>query len=288
MGSEELSGRFKSPKVLWTNEELRIVLGYYYFIYVNNTRKKDYYLFAEDLRKMTGNSRTNDSVGVRFSNYAYIDPSSNSGFANGYKKCIPIWNECINPDRTPKESFIELFMAFIEKYGNKKRVYDPFVIKYSSYKCLNKVDVDDEDGVITTNDIFEIEIFTPSYAPEAKPEIIDDKNTKYKRNPAKAKRAIVYSNYRCNIDFNHESFIAKNGKPYMEAHHLIPMSAQEDFDNSLDVDANIVSLCPVCHCKLHHGKDVELELKKLFDRRITLLRQSGIVITFDRLKMYYI
>lgn len=178
-------------------------------------------------------------------------------------------------------------MAFIEKYGNKKSVYDSFLNKYSSYRNLNNVDIDDEDGVITTNDIFEPEIVEPSYAPENKPGLVEGKNKKYKRNSAKAKRAIVYAGYQCNIDGNHESFIAKNGKTYMEAHHLIPMSAQDDFNNSLDVDANIVSLCPSCHRKLHHGKDIGVELKKLFDSRVKLLKQSGIDITFDVLMNYY-
>lgn len=288
MSSTDLSGRFTSPRVKWTDDELRIVLGYYFFIYENNTREQDYESFADDLRKMTGNSRSNGSVGVRFGNFISVDPSKPSaGFPGGNKKCLPIWNECINPDRTPKEFFIKLFMSFIEKYGNKKIIYDPFVIKYSSYKSLNNLDVDDEDGVITTNDIFEPEIVEPSYVPENKPGLVEGKNKKYKRNSAKAKRAIVYASYQCNIDGNHESFIAKNGKTYMEAHHLIPMSAQDDFNNSLDVDANIVSLCPICHRKLHYGKDIKLELKKLFDSRVELLKQSGIDITFDVLNKYY-
>lgn len=288
MSSTDLSGRFTSPRVKWTDDELRIVLGYYFFVYENNTRKQDYESFADDLRKKAGNSRSNGSVGVRFSNFISVDPSKTStSFSGGDKKCIPIWNECINPDRTPKESFIKLFMSFIEKYGNKKSIYDPFIIKYSSYKSLNNLDIDDEDGVITTNDIFEPEIVAPSYVPENKPELVEDKNKKYKRNSAKAKRAIVYAGYQCNIDGNHESFIAKKGKTYMEAHHLIPMSAQDDFNNSLDVDANIVSLCPLCHRKLHHGKDIELELKKLFDSRLELLKQSGIDISFEELIMYY-
>lgn len=288
MSSADLSGRFTSPRVKWTDDELRIVLGYYFFIYENNTREQDYESFADDLRKMTGNSRSNGSVGVIFCNFISVDPAKTSaGFPGGNKKCLPIWNECINPDRTPKESFIKLFMAFIEKYGNKKSIYDTFVNKYSGYRSLNNVDVDDEDGVITTNDIFESEVVEPSYAPEEKPEIIEGKNKKYKRNSTKAKRAIIYANYQCNIDGCHGSFVAKNGNLYMEAHHLIPMSAQDDFNNSLDVDANIVSLCPTCHRKLHHGKDIEVELKKLFDSRVELLKQSGIEITLDDLKKYY-
>lgn len=288
MSSVDLSGRFTSPRVKWTDDELSIVLGYYYFIYENNTREQDYESFADDLRKMTGNNRTNGSVGVRFGNFISVDPlKSSTGFTGGNKKCLPIWNEYINTDRTPKESFIRLFMDFIEKYGNKKSIYDPFVIKYSSYKSLNNIDVDDENGVINTNDVFDPEIVQPSYAPEEKPENIEGKNKKYKRNPAKAKRAIVYSSYQCNIDNSHGSFIAKNGKTYMEAHHLIPMSVQEDFKNSLDVDANIVTLCPTCHRKLHYGKEIESELKKLFDERVLLLKESGIDITFDALKKYY-
>lgn len=93
----------------------------------------------------------------------------------------------------------------------------------------------------------------------------------------------MYSNYKCNIDNSHESFVTKNGKSYMEAHHLIPLSAQADFDYSLDIDANIVSLCPMCHRKLHHGKDIESEIKKLFDLKNELLKKSGIEIILEEL-----
>ncbi len=237
---------------------------------------------------MTGNNRSNGSVGVRFGNFNSIDPSKSSKrFSGGNKKCLPIWNECINQDGTPKDSFIRLFMTFIVKYGNKKYIYEPFVRRYENYESINNINIDDDDGFITTNDIIELVIDKPIYVPEKKPELIEGKNKKYKRNNAKARRAIVYLNYQCNIDIKHESFVAKNGKTYMEAHHLIPISAQEYFENSLDVDANIVSLCPICHRKLHHGKEVETELKTLFDDRIALLKQSGINITFSELKKYY-
>lgn len=289
MSNNNLSGRFAAPRVKWTDDELRIVLGYYFFIYENNTRTQDYESFTDDLRKMTNNNRSYGSVGIRFGNFISVDPAKTStGFNGGNKKCIPIWNECINADRTPKESFIKLFMNFIEKYGNKKSIYKPFLISYSKYRSQKNVDIDDEDGIITTNDIFdESEIIEPSYVTEKKPKIIEEINQKYKRNSTKAKRAIIYAKYRCSIDNNHCSFIAKNGKPYMEAHHLIPISAQDEFENSLDVDANIVSLCPICHRKLHQGKYIESELKKLFEDRSTLLKQSGIEITLDDLKKYY-
>ena len=73
----------------------------------------------------------------------------------------------------------------------------------------------------------------------------------------------------------------------MEAHHLIPMGAQDDFGVSLDVDANIVSLCPNCHRKLHHGANTEGDLLNLFNQRKKLLEKSGIQISFEDLKKYY-
>ena len=87
----------------------------------------------------------------------------------------------------------------------------------------------------------------------------------FKRNPELAKKSILLANYQCDLDKSHKSFITKNGKPYMEAHHLIPLSTQDYFDYSLDVDANIVCLCPNCHRKLHYGDNITSDLIKLYE-----------------------
>lgn len=34
------------------------------------------------------------------------------------------------------------------------------------------------------------------------------------------------------------------GHPYMEGHHVVPLKYQNKFNNSLDVYANIICLCP--------------------------------------------
>ncbi|MBY0001439.1 HNH endonuclease [Priestia aryabhattai] len=49
----------------------------------------------------------------------------------------------------------------------------------------------------------------------------------------------------------------------MEAHHLIPMKKQNDYQNSIDVDGNIICLCPTCHRKIHVGNNNKKELIKL-------------------------
>jgi 5-methylcytosine-specific restriction protein A len=73
----------------------------------------------------------------------------------------------------------------------------------------------------------------------------------------------------------------------MEAHHLIPLSTQDYFEYSLDVDANIVCLCPTCHRKLHYGNSIKDDLKRLYDLRIKRLKQSGIDISFGELLKLY-
>lgn len=288
MSKAELSGRFKSARINWTGEELKLVLAYYFFIYETNTREQDYYAFTDDLKKLTKNNRSYGSVGVRFGNYISIDPRKTStGFKGGDKKCLPIWNECINADNSPKETFILMFIDFIKKYGAGKSFYDDFIKKYSYLIDKKSIEYDDEDGVISSDDVSDEESAIPSYVPEEKPNLVEGSSKKYKRDNAKAKRALVISKYKCNLNEDHMTFESKSGHPYMEAHHLIPLGEQSKFANSLDVDANIVSLCPTCHRKLHHGTDIQDDLLVLYNQRKELLEKSGINITFDELLELY-
>ncbi|MGD9909454.1 MAG: HNH endonuclease [Candidatus Izemoplasmatales bacterium] len=149
------------------------------------------------------------------------------------------------------------------------------------------IDEDDNAGSISTNDIVSITTVEPEYIPLIKPEKIFGDKVAYKRKIEKAKKCIIFSNFKCDLDNDHVSFTSKNDKPYMEAHHLVPLSTQDYFDNSLDVDANIVCLCPNCHRKLHYGKDIQFDLKKLYDSRVEYLNKSGIHISFDELYELY-
>lgn len=101
------------------------------------------------------------------------------------------------------------------------------------------------------------------------------------RSPIVKQHVIKISNYKCEIDETHITFTSRTwDKPYMEAHHLIPMNKQKKFKSSLDVYANVVCLCPLCHRFLHHGVD-ELRKEKLiqlYRNRHSRLENSGIVI----------
>lgn len=142
---------------------------------------------------------------------------------------------------------------------------------------------DDEDLVIATDNVDDDEYDDVPISEKEKREI-----NSYKRNRQIVKQALENSNYQCDIDNKHITFITKNNKPYMEAHHLIPLSTQGLFNTTgLDSVANVVCLCPNCHRNLHYGKDIKPMLEKLFNERKQVLEQTGIMITFDELLELY-
>lgn len=77
----------------------------------------------------------------------------------------------------------------------------------------------------------------------------------YPRDRQTAIRALAHAKYCCEIDEEHPTFIRKNSdKNYTEPHHLIPMPCSDQFDVSLDIEENIVSLCSNYHNEIHYGK----------------------------------
>jgi hypothetical protein len=94
--------------------------------------------------------------------------------------------------------------------------------------------------------------------------------------------ALEKANNLCEINNEHESFIRKNTHvKYMEPHHLIPLKYDELFEFSLDVPANIVSLCSNCHNEIHYGEDAELLLRNLWEKRKDILDRAGLCVMRD-------
>ena len=93
-------------------------------------------------------------------------------------------------------------------------------------------------------------------------------------------RVIERANHLCEIDNNHKTFISRNtGKQYMEGHHLIPLEFEDLFPYSLDVEANVVSLCSICHDEIHHGVNYKELIDKLYEKRKDDLKKCGIEIS---------
>lgn len=122
--------------------------------------------------------------------------------------------------------------------------------------------------------------------PSKKPRI--NKTTQYARSTRVAINALANADYLCEINNNHPVFRRKNNcYNYTEPHHLIPMTYQYLFTNSIDIEANIVSLCSYCHDEIHHGANYQQLVTKLYNERKDLLKKCGIDISLDYLLMLY-
>ena len=107
------------------------------------------------------------------------------------------------------------------------------------------------------------------------------------------KLAKTNSNYRCELEdfYGCQYFTSKEShKNYVEVHHLIPRAVGNDFENSIEVVENYVTLCPHCHRLIHLGEDVERKpaLHNLYIRRKELLREKGLDISEKELNEYYL
>ena len=143
---------------------------------------------------------------------------------------------------------------------------------------------------VTESELPEDESYTP--VPEIRKDPIPTAESyTYPRDKAVALKALKRANYQCECQESgevHPGFIRKtNGTNYTEPHHLIPLSEQDNFEFSLDVPANIVSLCSNCHNQLHYGLDPVPLLTKLYEARKDELKAAGIEITLEELIVLY-
>ena len=71
----------------------------------------------------------------------------------------------------------------------------------------------------------------------------------YVRNPYVVAAALLRAGERCEVpDCARELFLRHDGTPYLEVHHLVPLSK-----GGADTLSNVAALCPSCHREMHHG-----------------------------------
>lgn len=110
----------------------------------------------------------------------------------------------------------------------------------------------------------------------------------YPRSRRVSINALRHAKYKCECDNTHVIFLRKNSNlNYTEPHHLVPLTYYGNFEVSLDVEENIVSLCCNCHKQIHLGQDFEVMLEKLYNERKDLLKKAGIDLSLDELIKLY-
>lgn len=253
------------------NSKKTVVIGWYEHAKVYRTRKKyqdrqynikttsnNAYLIPSNRRlKEIPRARTNkQKIGFGQSNIWYANNPNHQDFVHDILNYIK--NEKLREQRIAK--------IFINDFEDNK---------------LN--------NFISQTKIF-INKFKYSSKIKYKPEPLYTKKGQvyFKRERTVAINAINHALFKCEIDPLHKTFIRKKDNlPYMEAHHLIPMAFQNEFEYSLDIEENIVSLCSNCHNEIHYGRNNKKLITTLYNKRIKQLQAKKLDISLEKLLSYY-
>ena len=173
------------------------------------------------------------------------------------------------------EQLVSVILADSEFYAMNKRGHQMYTSGLNNYLRFAKGEGFDQ--VTLQSSLMDIPLQTPN-------SIQSSKFNTWQRSGIIKEQSLEMARYECEVDSRHKTFIAsKNGKQYMEGHHAIPMRLQESFNTSLDVYANIVCVCPICHRLLHYGQsdDKQPVLNKIYYMRSDRLANSGIRLSCD-------
>ena len=163
---------------------------------------------------------------------------------------------------------------FIAQDETGNRMYSSGLNRYIEFAELHQTKGAAETEVDLK--LMDIEVVKPAKKPKV--------TYGWNRDRVIVEQVLKSDKYLCEIDSHHKTFISrKSDVLYLEGHHLIPISRQDDFDKSLDVYANIIGLCPNCHRQLHFGRKSEVRdiLKGIYDLRVDRFVNSGITVSKD-------
>ena len=243
--------------------QLKLILGLYYIDKSRNIES-----FTARFNRYFHLSISAQTILFALAQFKNVDPSTNIKITEDMKPYQSIWMECIP---TGLDELKEIYKVFRQE------------------KFLSIIDCKDDS-------LADIEITNAKDIPrvddsaEAKPINLSNRLTDvYPRLKEVANNALRLAEYKCeNTICGTHLFLRKDGKTnYTEAHHLIPLQYQKYSDFSLDVEANVVSLCPNCHCLLHYGQDKEELLRQLYNQRISRLQKCNLDIGFEDLLLMY-
>lgn len=164
----------------------------------------------------------------------------------------------------------------------------PELVKAITDLKLFEPDIDDTINKRLQNLNLNNETFEFSYEQYKKPTRSEKKYSDFSRSIQATKRALLHSKWKCEFNPSHETFPRKkDGFPYLETHHLIPMKHADNFEISIDIPENIVCLCSTCHNRIHFGQNNKEIIEYLWNLRKDDLQKLGINIELAELLNLY-
>ena len=151
---------------------------------------------------------------------------------------------------------------YIGTYIKRKTPAFPYEARFD--RIATSINLDDWDADVVLSDdenlqgeemealsaeqLLQVALLHESEKPEI---VVSDTPTKsIKRDPVISKFAKVRANGICELCGNDAPFIGRNGEPYLETHHIVPLA-----DGGADTIENTVALCPNCHRRMHQLAD---------------------------------
>ena len=206
----------------WLDLEMILTLGFYKFE-KNPDDKKKIKIFTQKMNKVTGINRSPNGIDFRIGNYKSVDPeytgSGLSGLNGGGKRVSEFFKEYVLDDHS------------LEKLAN---IYSNF-----------------QNGL----GINELETVKNSNPDKSKTKVVS--TVVYNRSQKVKDDTLSRANGYCELCGNKAPFETKDGKPYLEVHHVVPLSMDGNDDIS-----NTLGLCPNCHRRMHYGNDLSKYEKK--------------------------
>lgn len=238
--------------------QLTLILAWYYFDKSNNIES-----FARRFNQYFEKDYSAQTILFSSAKFKNVDPANNLRQATPDERYKTLWDKYIVGDRIRE----------------LKELYKEF--KKGAFHTRMDVAEEADTHIIKAAQAYED-------APVAKCALGDKPVSAYPRDPQVVFNALHHAECKCELECNTELFLRKNSQlNYTEGHHLIPLCYQNDFEYSLDVEANVVSLCPNCHRRLHYGDDVSELLRELYESRKDRLKKCGIEISFAQLLLMY-
>ena len=252
-----------------SQQQLIIALAFYYFGYPRSD-PKSIKKFADRFNSYFKSDISVQSITYLMGLFKSVDPSFNAGL-----------------DTTADENIKKLWIYYIEqnRIQELKAVYQSFKkTKVEPILVDDDASIEAQIEAVISKDNF-------TFGGDNPKPLYDEKKSETKTNKRDllvSSNALKLADFKCEFDSNHETFIRKKVDiNYTEGHHLIPLEYQYMFDVNLDVEANVVSLCSNCHNQIHYGRDYEVIIKKLFEKRRERLEKCGIKITVEQLLDMY-
>ncbi len=158
--------------------------------------------------------------------------------------------------------------------------FSGYMVKFQTNKILD-MDELELNNLIDINSKTEISAYNPeSYSI----------TTAIGRKILEGIKAKNHANWKCEVNPNHISFKSNvNSKMYIEAHHIIPISRQSEFNEDIDIAQNLICLCPNCHRFIHYGnyEDKKELVEIVVNSRKDTLLSKNIELKEEMIKEYY-